>query len=122
MRFYRCEGCNSVAMEVVPGECACEKKYEELTANTVEASQEKHIPVVERDGNTITVTVGSVEHPMVEEHYITLIYLETCSGGILKKLRPGQEPKAVFEVPEGQKPKAVYEYCNVHGLWKTEIS
>lgn len=122
MKFYKCEGCKSVAMEIVAGECACEKSYEELNANTVEASQEKHLPVVEREGNTITVTVGSVEHPMLEEHYIMLIYLETCGGGVLKRLKPGEAPRAVFEIPEGETPKAVYEYCNVHGLWKTEIS
>ena len=121
MRFYKCNDCKSVAMEIVPGECSCEKSFAELTANTTDASQEKHVPVVERDGDTITVTVGSVEHPMLEEHYIMLIYLETCSGGMLRKLKPGDKPTAVFEIPEGQKPKAVYEYCNVHGLWKTEI-
>ena len=121
MRFYKCNECKSVAMEIVPGECACEKNFAELTANTTDASQEKHVPMVERDGNTITVTVGSVEHPMLEEHYIMLIYLETCSGGMLKKLKPGDKPMAVFEIPEGQEPRAVYEYCNVHGLWKAEI-
>ena len=121
MKFYKCEDCQSVAMEIITGQCAGEKNYREVTANTVDASQEKHVPVVEREGNTLTVKVGSVEHPMLEEHYIMFIYLETCSGGILQRLKPGDEPKAVFEVPQGQEPKAVYEYCNLHGLWKTEL-
>lgn len=121
MRFYKCNECKSVAMEIVSGECACERTFKELAANTSDGAQEKHVPVVERDGNTITVTVGSVEHPMLEEHYIMRIYLETCSGGMLKNLKPGEKPQAVFEIPEGQKPVAVYEYCNIHGLWKAEI-
>lgn len=122
MKFYKCESCQSVALELVAGQCAGEMDYREIPANTVEASQEKHLPVVEREGDTITVKVGSLTHPMLEEHYIMFIYLETCCGGILQKLSPGQEPKAVFQIPEGQEPKAVYEYCNLHGLWKTELS
>ena len=122
MRFYKCEECKSIAVEIIAGNCDCARSYEEVTANTVEASQEKHLPVVEKEGNTVTVRVGSIEHPMLEEHYIMCIYVETCSGGFLKKLKPGETPVAVFEIPEGQKIKAVYEYCNLHGLWKTELS
>ncbi len=122
MRFFKCEDCKSIAMEIVAGGCACVPNYGEVTANTVEASQEKHLPVVERDGRMITVRVGSLEHPMLEEHYIMCIYVETCSGGFLRNLKPGDEPVAVFEIPEEQQIKAVYEYCNIHGLWKTEIS
>ena len=121
MKFYKCDNCKSVAMEIIAGDCACDKSFLELTANTVEASQEKHLPVVEQEGNTVTVRVGSVEHPMLEEHYIMLIYVETCGGGFLLMLKPGDAPMAVFEIPEGQKVKAVYEYCNIHGLWKTEV-
>ena len=121
-KFYKCENCQSVAVELITGECAEEKNYQELSVGTSDGASEKHVPVVERDGNTVTVTVGSLAHPMLEEHYIMFIYLETCSGGMLAKLKPGQEPKAVFEVPEGQEPKAVYEYCNLHGLWKADIA
>lgn len=121
-KFYKCENCQSVAVELITGECAGEKNYQELGVGTSDGASEKHVPVVERDGNTVTVTVGSLAHPMLEEHYIMFIYLETCSGGMLAKLKPGQEPKAVFEVPEGQEPKAVYEYCNLHGLWKADIA
>lgn len=122
MKFYKCDHCKSVALEVIAGKDGCVSGFGEVEANVTEAATEKHIPVVEREGNTITVTVGSVEHPMLEEHYIMLIYLETCRGGIFKRLKPGEAPRAVFEIPEGQTPKAVYEYCNIHGLWKTEIS
>ncbi len=122
MKFYGCNKCKSIAMEILPGQEGCEVSFGEVAPNTVEASAEKHLPVVEREGNTVTVTVGSLEHPMLEEHYIMMIYLETCCGGHLKSLKPGDAPKAVFELSEGETPKAAYEYCNLHGLWKTKIT
>lgn len=121
MKVYKCEQCQSVALEIITGESCSEKTYKEITANTAEASSEKHLPVVERNGDTVTVTVGAVEHPMDYEHYIMWIFLETKDGGILKKLNPGEQPQAVFQLTEGMVPVTVYEYCNLHGLWKTEL-
>ena len=121
MNFYKCGECLSVAMEIVPGKQSCEKAFQELKPNTTDASGEKHVPVVEKNGDTMKVKVGELEHPMLEEHHIMWIYLETEQGGLLKKLSPGQKPEAVFLIPEGDKPVAVYEYCNLHGLWKAEI-
>lgn len=92
----------------------------ELVANTVDASQEKHVPVVERDGNKLVVKVGSVEHPMAEEHSIQWIVVETKQGSMIKYLKPGEKPEAEFEV-SAEDAVAVYEYCNLHGLWKTEL-
>ena len=93
----------------------------EIIPGTVEASVEKHLPVVTVEGNLVTAVVGSVEHPMVEEHFIQWVALETENGSPLKRLVPGEKPQAVFALAEGEKPLAVYEWCNLHGLWKTEL-
>ena len=122
-RFYICEHCGNIVGLIhnggVPLMC-CGKKMTPLAAGTVEASREKHIPVVEFDGKTVKATVGSVLHPMTEEHSITWVYLETDKGGQRKALAPGQDPTVVFALCD-EKPIAVYAYCNLHGLWKTEI-
>ena len=88
----------------------------ELTANTVDAAFEKHVPVIEQNGDTVTVKVGSVEHPSIPEHYIEWILLETEMGFQIHYLKPGMKPEAAFKVNE--KVVAAYEYCNLHGLWK----
>ena len=121
-KFYNCSVCGNVIVKMVdsgvPVVC-CGKKMEELVANTVDASQEKHVPVVTtlEDGR-LRIEVGSVHHPMMPEHYIAFIYVETDKGGIRIDLK--DEP--VAEVCTcGAKPLTVYEYCNLHGLWKTEL-
>lgn len=121
MKFYKCGKCQSVAIEVIEGDNSCEKTFQELKANSVDASGEKHVPVVEVKGESVTVTVGSLEHPMLEEHYIMWICLETKKGGIWKLLKPGEKPEAEFLLQPGDEPVAAYEYCNLHGLWKAEI-
>ncbi len=88
---------------------------EELTANTTDGAYEKHVPVIEQDGDTVTVKVGSVEHPSLPAHYIEWILLETEQGFQIHYLKPGMKPEAVFKVNE--KVVAAYEYCNLHGLW-----
>ena len=79
---------------------------------------EKHVPVIEVEGNKVTVRVGAVEHPMLPEHYIEWIALETAQGNQRKPLAPGQKPEAVFMLAEGDSVVAAYEYCNLHSLWK----
>lgn len=96
-------------------------KMTKLEANTVDASLEKHVPVVSRKDNTFTIKVGEVEHPMIEEHYITFICLELLDGYLIKYLKPGMKPEAEFTISSLDKPVAVYEYCNLHGLWKKDI-
>ena len=91
-----------------------------LEAGVVEASHEKHIPVVKVEGNTVTVEIGSVAHPMTEEHSIEWVYLQTNVGGQRKDLNAGDAPKVVFALQD-ETPVAVYAYCNLHGLWKTEL-
>ena len=92
---------------------------EELIPNTVEASGEKHVPVVTLvDDKTIKIEVGSIAHPMLPEHHIAFVYVETERGGIRVNLT--DKPEAVIYLGD-EKPVAVYEYCNLHGLWKTEL-
>lgn len=121
MKFYVCEHCGNIITMVkntgVPVMC-CGQKMTELVPGTVDAAQEKHVPVAETVGSLVTVKVGSVEHPMLPEHFIQWIALETNQGSQIKYLQPGQAPKASFALAEGEEVKAVYEYCNLHGLWK----
>jgi len=122
-KFYICEHCGNLVGMIhdagVPLIC-CGQKMTKLEAGVVEASHEKHIPVVSVKGNEVTVTVGSVAHPMTEEHQIDWIYLQTDRGGQRKCLAPGSEPTVVFTLTE-EKPIAVYAYCNLHGLWKADV-
>ena len=90
----------------------------EMIAGVTDGAREKHVPAVTVDGETVSVQVGSVEHPMMDAHYIQFIVLETKSGFQYAELEPGQEPKAVFKAAD---PVAAYEYCNLHGFWKAEI-
>ncbi|MBQ7853960.1 MAG: desulfoferrodoxin [Muribaculaceae bacterium] len=121
-KFYKCNHCGNVIVKVVdagvPVVC-CGQKMDELIPNTVDASGEKHVPVVTMlDGNRLKVDVGSVAHPMQPEHHIAFIYVETENGGIQVTLK--DKPEAVVCLGD-EKPMAVYEYCNLHGLWKTEL-
>lgn len=122
-KFFVCKHCGNLIGMIensgVPIVC-CGEKMTELVANTVDASLEKHTPVVSVNGDKVEVVVGSVEHPMLEEHFIKWIYLETKKGGQRKALKPGEAPKAAFVVTDDE-PVAVYAYCNLHGLWKTVI-
>ena len=123
-KFYICEKCGNLVGMInasgVPMVC-CGQKMTALEAGVVEASREKHIPVATVDGNRVEVVVGSVIHPMSEEHNIAWIYLETDKGGHRRALEPTDEPKAEFLLGDGETPRAVYAYCNLHGLWKKEI-
>lgn len=120
LKFYKCEHCGNVAVKVydkkVPLMC-CGEKMVELTANTTDAATEKHVPVVAVEGAKVSVVVGEVEHPMTEEHLITMIVLETKKGFQVAELTAEDAPKASFAVAEGDEAVAVYEYCNLHGLW-----
>ncbi len=90
----------------------------ELIPGTTDAAQEKHVPVIAVEGRHVVVTVGSVEHPMLDNHYIEWIALQTRLGNQRKALKPGDAPRACFSLCEGDEVLAAYEYCNLHGLWK----
>lgn len=121
VKFYRCKHCGNIIIKVkdstVPVVC-CGEQMVELVAGTVEASHEKHIPVYDVSENLVSVKVGEVAHPMLNEHLIEFIVLETNKGYQVKHLKPGEEPQAVFSLTNDEKVLSVYEYCNLHGLWK----
>ena len=124
MRFFICKHCGNlmglIENKGVPVVC-CGEKMEELIPNTVEASAEKHLPVVTVAGDRVTVRVGSAAHPMEQAHRIAFIYLETRRGGQRKGLKPGEAPALTFAFADDT-PVAAYAYCSLHGLWKTEIT
>ena len=120
-RFYVCEHCgNMIAMVKdmkVPVMC-CGQKMKELIPGTVDASLEKHVPVYEVKENKVYVHVGQIEHPMIPEHYIEWVSLQTKFGNQRKQLNPGDEPTVCFAICDKDEVEAVYAYCNLHGLWK----
>ncbi len=122
-KFYICEKCGNIVGMIhasgAPLVC-CGQKMTKLEAGVVEASHEKHIPVVAVTPDSVKVVVGSVLHPMTPEHSIEWVYLETDRGGQRKCLSPDDAPEVVFALGD-EKPRAVYAYCNLHGLWKTEL-
>ena len=122
-KFFICKHCgNLVGMINASGVAmmCCGQKMTAIEPGTVEASAEKHIPVAKVNGNVVEVTVGSVLHPMVEEHSILWVYLQTDKGGQRKCLEVGKAPTVTFALAD-EKPVAVYAYCNLHGLWKADI-
>ena len=123
VKFYICKHCGNIVGLIhdsgVPLVC-CGEKMSELVPNTTEGATEKHLPVVEMDGNVVKVSVGSVEHPSTEEHYIAWVYLQTAHGGQRKAIQPGEKPEVSFALQDDEL-IAVYAYCNLHGRWKTEI-
>ncbi len=121
MKFYICKHCGNIVAMVresgAPISC-CGEKMSEIIPGTTDAAVEKHVPVIEVNGNIVTVTVGEVIHPMIPEHYIEWIAISTNKGNQRKLLKPGEEPKACFALCEGEQVEAAYAYCNLHSLWK----
>lgn len=122
-KYYICKHCGKIVAVVADSKApvmCCGEKMVELTANTTEAAVEKHIPVFEIANGKVTVTVGSVEHPMQDEHYIQWVALQTKQGSQMKPLNPGDKPQVCFALCDDDEVEAVYAYCNLHGLWKAE--
>ena len=121
LRFFICEHCGNIIVKVedkgVPVVC-CGQKMTELIPDTVDAAREKHVPVYAVENGTVSVTVGSVAHPMTEPHHISWIVLQTDRGFQFRELDPLGAPAAGFALAEGETAEAVYAYCNLHGLWK----
>lgn len=116
VKFYQLENSNIVA--VVSGDVADLPGAKLLVPGSVDTAQEKHVPAVEKVGNVLKVQIGSVIHPMLENHYIQWIAVATDDTVEIRYLKPGDVPKAEFTVSG---PGTVYEYCNLHGLWKTSF-
>ena len=121
LKFFRCEHCGNIIEMVedkgVPVVC-CGQRMTELVAGTSDGAREKHVPVYEVKDNIVHVKVGEVAHPMIPEHYIEWIVLQTKNGVQRKELNPGDKPEACFALCDGDEFEAVYAYCNLHGLWK----
>ncbi|MGN1146795.1 MAG: desulfoferrodoxin family protein [Lachnospiraceae bacterium] len=123
MKYYVCESCGKMIVmatewdTTVPTVC-CGKQMKELVPGTSDGAVEKHVPVVTIEGNQVTVKVGSVEHPMIDTHYIEWIAIETKEGNQMKQLHPGDKPIAVFTLTDTDSFITAYEYCNIHGLWQ----
>ena len=124
MTFYKCAHCGNIIAHVhdsgVRVVC-CGEEMKPLVPNTSDGAGEKHVPVIMQEGNIVTVSVGSVAHPMLEAHFIQWIILETTAGRQRKELKPGEKPVAVFALTDGDEVVAAYEYCNLHGLWSATI-
>ena len=119
-QIYKCEVCGNIVevLHTGVGELVCcGEPMKLLVENTVDAAKEKHVPVIERSGNKVTVKVGSVAHPMEEKHYIEFIELMADGKVYRKFLKPGEKPEAIFEVTA--KELTAREYCNLHGLWRS---
>lgn len=122
VKFFRCAHCGNVVAVLVDGgvnPSCCGEPMRLLRAGTTDGAREKHVPVVEREGDEMHVRVGSVVHPMAPEHYIQLIAVACEKRLQVAHLSPGDAPEAAFHVPAG-KPVTVYELCNLHGLWSAE--
>ena len=119
---YKCELCGNIVESVWDGKPSvqcCGQAMTELAVNTVDASQEKHVPVIERDGNTVKVKVGSVAHPMTDKHYI--LFIEVIDGDYVyrRDLKKGDEvAEAVFTVKSDK--IIARQFCNLHGFWSAE--
>ena len=124
LHFYHCKVCGKVIAVLsdsgAPTIC-CGRVMEELVVNRSEGSGEKHLPVCRVGGNVVRVMVGSEDHPMKDEHRIMWIGLQTAQGFQFRELAPEDHPEALFFVNVGDRPETVYAYCNIHGLWNTEI-
>ena len=120
-KFYICEHCGKIIAVVkesgVPVMC-CGQKMKKIIPGTTEAATEKHIPVYTVENNIVKVNVGEVAHPMLSEHYIEWVSVQTKQGNQRKQLVPGAAPEVCFAICEGDDVEAVYAYCNLHGLWK----
>ncbi len=122
-KFFICEHCKNLVGMIenkgVPLMC-CGENMKELVPNTVDASMEKHVPVITKTNIGINVSIGSEEHPMTSEHNISFVYVETKLGGQRKCFPLGSKAVAEFAFIDDEA-VAVYAYCNLHGLWKKEV-
>lgn len=121
LQVYKCGICGNIVMVMHASAgtlVCCGQNMNLLEEQTADQATEKHVPVVEKDGNNVVVKVGSVPHPMQNQHYIEWIEAHTDDKTYIKFLKPGEEPEAIFEISDDV--KAAREFCNIHGLWKFE--
>ena len=119
LEVYRCKICGNIVEVLHPGKgtlVCCNQPMEKLNENTVDASVEKHVPVIEKNENEILVRVGSIEHPMIESHYIEWIEILEEDEIHIKFLKPNQKPE--YLLSKNVRDAKARAYCNLHGLWK----
>ena len=120
MRLFKCRKCGNVVLRI-NDKCdmlsCCGESMIELKANSEDAAVEKHVPVIDINGNIITLNCGEIEHPMTDDHYIEFMVIETNKGYNIKYLNPGDKPKCEFILTDDEELKSAYAYCNLHGLW-----
>ena len=120
-KYLICKNCGNIVTMVkdsgLPIVC-CGQKMTEIIPGTTDAAVEKHVPTYKVEGHKVFVTVGEVEHPMIPEHYIEWIALQTKFGNQRKELNPGEKPQTCFALCDGDEVEAVYAYCNIHSLWR----
>lgn len=117
---YKCEVCGNMVIAIHEGQgdlVCCGQNMKLMTENTVDAAKEKHVPVIEKDGDKVVVKVGSVPHPMEEKHWIEWIELQVGNVVLTKLLKPGDKPEAEFCICGLSGTLKAREYCNLHGLW-----
>ena len=122
-RFFRCSHCGNIiafVKDMGPSVVCCGEKMQEIIPGTSDGAAEKHVPVIETDGDTVKVRIGEIAHPMTDEHYIEWISIETVEGNQRKELGPDSAPEAAFALVPGDSVVGAYAYCNLHGLWKSE--
>lgn len=118
--IYKCEVCGNIVEVLHEGVgtlVCCGKPMVLQKEKTKDEGKEKHVPVVKRNEEGVEIKIGSIPHPMTEEHYIEWIEISTDKGESKKFLKPGESPEAKFPVKNKVKTR---EYCNIHGLWKTD--
>lgn len=123
MKFYECKTCGNVMVlfedyDVIP--VCCGNTMDLINPLSKDGAYEKHVPIIARTGNNIEIIISSVPHPMLEEHYIKWIVLETNKGMYIRNLKPKDEPKAKFVIQEDERPLRAYEFCSVHSLWLSD--
>ncbi len=117
-QIYKCDVCGNIVTLMVAGGgelVCCGQPMKLMVENTVDASKEKHVPVIEKTTGGYKVLVGGVAHPMEEKHYIQWIELVADGVSMTRFLKPGDAPEAVFCT--GAASVTAREYCNIHGLW-----
>ncbi|MFA5173873.1 MAG: desulfoferrodoxin [Candidatus Pacearchaeota archaeon] len=117
--IYKCEICGNIIEVVHEGAeslVCCGEPMKLLKENSTDAAKEKHVPVIEKTKEGVKIKIGSVPHPMTEEHYIEFIEIIADGKVYRKYLKPGQAPEAEFCI--NAKTIIAREYCNLHGLWK----
>lgn len=121
-KFFKCSKCGKIVQIIENGSdelTCCNTNMLEIKANTIEAAIEKHIPVIEHLGDKLIVSVGSIIHPMEENHYIKWISVKTNQTIYQFNLNPGDLPKTEISLRNNEIFEEAYAYCNLHGLWKS---